>query len=318
MKRYGNLFEKIVDIDNIKLAHKNARKGKSGYKDVQVVNADIDRFCKNIQELLISKKFNTAEYVMFTKNDKGKIREIYKLPYYPDRIIQHAIMQVVEPIWKKTLITDTYQSIKGRGVHKVLPKIKKAVQQDGIAYCLKMDIKKFYPSIDKVIMKQVIRRKIKCTDTLWLLDNIIDSSAKGLPIGNYISQYLGNIYLSEIDHKLKEVIRSKHYYRYCDDMIVLAKSKIELHIIRKYVALELDKIGLTLKKDYRVHPVVCGIDVLGYIVDTQKVRVRSNIKRNMVRHYTVYSAPSYDGILTHCDGYRLKTKLKRRLNDTIT
>ncbi len=127
MKRYGNLFEKIVDIDNIKLAHKNARKGKSGYKDVQVVNADIDRFCKNIQELLISKKFNTAEYVMFTKNDKGKIREIYKLPYYPDRIIQHAIMQVVEPIWKKTLITDTYQSIKGRGVHKVLPKIKKAV-----------------------------------------------------------------------------------------------------------------------------------------------------------------------------------------------
>ena len=124
--------------------------------------------------------------------------------------------------------------------------------------------------------------------------------------------------MSEIDHKLKEVIRSKHYYRYCDDMIVLAKSKIELHIIRKYVALELDKIGLTLKKDYRVHPVVCGIDVLGYIVDTQKVRVRSNIKRNMVRHYTVYSAPRYDGILTHCDGYRLKTKLKRRLNDTIT
>lgn len=318
MKRYGNLFEKIVDIDNIKLAHKNARKGKSNYKDVQIVNADIDGFCKNIHELLVNKTFNTAEYTMFTKNDKGKIREIYKLPYYPDRIVQHAIMQVIEPIWKKTLIADTYQSIKGRGVHKVLPKIKKAVQQDGIAYCLKMDIKKFYPSIDKVIMKQVIRRKIKCIDTLWLLDNIIDSGVKGLPIGNYISQYLGNIYLSEIDHKLKEGIRSKHYYRYCDDMIVLAKSKIELHIIRKYVALELDKIWLTLKKDYRVHPVVCGIDVLGYIVDTQKVRVRSNIKRNMVRHYTVYSAPSYDGILTHCDGYRLKTKLKRRLHDTIT
>lgn len=318
MKRYGNLFEKIVDIDNIKLAHKNARKGKSKYKDVQAVNMDIDRFCKSIQDLLVSKKFNTAEYAMFIKNDRGKVREIYKLPYYPDRIVQHAIMQVVEPIWKKTLIADTYQSIKGRGVHKVLPKIKKAVQQDGIAYCLKMDVKKFYPSIDKVIMKQVIRRKIKCTDTLWLLDNIIDSSAKGLPIGNYISQYLGNIYLSEIDHKLKEVLGAKYYYRYCDDIIVLAKSKIELHTIRKYVAIELDKIRLTLKKDYRVHPVACGVDVLGYVVDTQKVRVRFNIKRNMVRHYTVYSAPSYDGILTHCDGYRLKTKLKRRLHDTIT
>lgn len=313
MKRHGNLWEKIVDIENIKLAHKNARKGKSKYKEVQMVNRDIDKYCSDIQNLLITKQFTTADYTMFVKNDRGKVREIYKLPYYPDRIVQHAIMQVVEPIWKKTLIADTYQSIKGRGVHKVLPKVVKAVQQDNIEYCLKMDVQKFYPSIDKEIMKEIIRRKIKCKDTLWLLDNIIDSSVQGLPIGNYISQYLGNLYLSELDHNLKEKLGVKYYYRYCDDIIVLGMNKEELHMIRRYVNKSLKKVKLALKKDYRVHPTLCGVDVLGYVVSKAKVKVRQNTKNNMLKRYSHKSAPSYDGMLSHCNGENLKQKLKRKL-----
>lgn len=118
-------------MDNIRLAHKNARKGKTAYPEVKMVDADITKYCYEIQRLLTTKEFTTAEYEMFVKKDKGKLREIYKLPYFPDRIVQHAIMQVVEPIWRGTLIADTYQSIKGRGVHKVLPKVIRAVQVEG-------------------------------------------------------------------------------------------------------------------------------------------------------------------------------------------
>lgn len=313
MKRHGNLWDKIIDMENIKLAHKNARKGKTKYKAVQEVDKDLDAHCLKIQKLLKSKTFTTSEYKVFTKVDRGKAREIHKLPYFPDRIVQHAVMQVVEPIWKKTLIADTYQSIKGRGVHKVLPKVVKAVQQDKVKYCLKLDVKKFYPSVDTQIMKQVVRKKIKCKDTLWLLDNIIDSSEKGLPIGNYISQYLGNLYLSEIDHRMKEVVKLKYYYRYCDDIIILANSKKDLHDVRRKVGLMLNEINLELKKDYRVHPSIYGVDLLGYIVTNRKVGVRNNIKRNMFKNYSERSAPSYNGILSHCDGHTLKNKLKRKL-----
>lgn len=305
-------------MDNLLLAHKNARKGKSKYKAVKLVDENVQRYCEEIRKMLVNKTFTTSEYDMFIKNDRGKEREIYKLPYYPDRIIQHAIMQVLEPIWKSTLIADTYQSIKGRGVHKVLPKVVKAVQQDNIEYCLKMDVQKFYPSINKDIMKKVVRRKIKCKDTLWLLDNIINSSVNGLPIGNYISQYLGNLYLSELDHKVKEEIGVKYYYRYCDDIIVLAQSKKELHSIRSYVNLELQNVKLVLKQDYRVYPTIQGVDVLGYIVSKSKVKVRSNVKQNMILNYSKRNTSSYDGILKHCDCNRLKNKLKRKLDDTIS
>jgi len=310
MKRHGNLWEKITDIENIKLAHKNARKGKTKYKAVQEIDEDIDRYTNEIQQMLIAKTFTTSAYKMFIKKDRGKVREIHKLPYFPDRIIQHAIMQVVEPIWKSTLIADTYQSIKGRGVHKVLPKVVKAVQQDGVKYCLKMDVKKFYPSVNQSIMKEIIRRKIKCKDTLWLLDDIIDSSTKGLPIGNYISQYLGNLYLSKLDHTMKEDLKVRYYYRYCDDIVILGNDKTTLHGLRQYTENMLSGLQVKLKSDYRVHPNMVGVDLLGYVISTVKVQVRSNIKKNMLTRYTLKSAPSYDGVLDHCDGYKLKIRLK--------
>lgn len=118
MKRYGNLYPKIWDLDNIKLAHKNARKGKMHYQEVQMVNADEERYVLLIQNMLKNKTFKNSKYEIFIKNDSGKEREIYKLPYFPDRIIHHCIMQVLEPIWVKTLITDTYSSLKDRGIRR--------------------------------------------------------------------------------------------------------------------------------------------------------------------------------------------------------
>lgn len=136
MKRIGNLYHKIYDIENIKLAHKNARKNKTHYTEVKEVDSNIEYYCQEISDMLKSKKFINGEYNIFIKNDKGKEREIYKLPYYPDRIVHHAIMQVLEPIWKKTFINNTYQSIKGRGVHKAKKSCAKRYTRVKLKYSL--------------------------------------------------------------------------------------------------------------------------------------------------------------------------------------
>lgn len=222
MKRVGYLFEKIVDMDNLILAHQNARKGKSHYKEVQWVNANEKEALEKLQKLLVEEKFTTSQYIDRYITDKGKPRKISKLPYYPDRIVHHAVLQIVEPIFFKSLIRDTFQSIKGRGTHDCRKRIQKFLSEhsDEELYFCKIDIKKYYPSIDNSLMKSFVKKKIKCRRTLDLLFDIINSY-KGLPIGNYTSQILGNLYLSVIDWFAKQKLRIKGYFRYCDDILLL-------------------------------------------------------------------------------------------------
>jgi hypothetical protein len=262
--------------------------------------------------MLISKSFKNSPYEIFIKNDKGKRREIYKLPYYPDRIIHHAIVQVVELIWKKTLITDTYQSIKGRGLHRAIRKIQRNVRMsDEKLHYLKMDINKYYPSIQNDKLKQVIRRKIKCKDTLQLMDEIVDSTI-GVPIGNYLSQYFGNIYLSSVDHEVKEKYRIKNYYRYCDDIVMIHSSKKMLHIMRVYTEIKLRKYGLTIKGNYCIRPIDEGLDFLGVVIYSKYSLIRKKIKYNCV--FKVKNGcsrgviASYNGWLLMCDSYNLRKK----------
>jgi len=324
MKRYNNLYEKIFELENIKLAHKNARKGKTHYSEVKMVDADPDRYFEEIHEILKNKTFKNAEYRMFIKIDKGKRREIFKLPYFPDRIIQHAIMIILEPIWMSTLITDTYSSLKDRGIHKGVKRIKKALKdRDNTKYCLKMDVKKFYPSIDHDILKNIIRRKIKDKDLLWILDVIIDSSA-GVPIGNYLSQYFGNLYLSSLDHWLKEEKKCQYVFRYCDDICILDSDKKHLSNLREEISVYLeDKLKLTLKENWQVFPVaVRGIDFLGYRffhdytllrkgTATRFKRRLKSIKKNhkILTPINILSGVmSYTGWMKYADCYRLQNK----------
>ncbi|MFA5409881.1 MAG: RNA-directed DNA polymerase [Bacilli bacterium] len=265
MKRYGNLYSKIYDMDNIRLAHQNARKGKKHYDEVKMVDTNPEYYFEQIHRMLKDKTFRNSEYQVFTKKFEQKEREIFKLPYFPDRIIHHCIMQVLEPIWKKTLIRDTYSSIKGRGLHDGARRVKKALKDiQGTRYCLKIDIRKFYPSVNHEILKQVIRKKIKCSDTLWLIDEIIDSTS-GVPIGNYLSQYFGNLYLSDLDHFIKERRRVKYYFRYCDDLVLLSNCKKQLRRVLGTIIHFCRKIKLVLKSNYQIFPVDDrGIDFLGY------------------------------------------------------
>ena len=172
MKRIGNLYEKICDIENLYLADAKASKGKSMMHGVIRHRRNRDENLRKLHELLQNGNFKTSEYKTFKIFDP-KEREIYQLPYYPDRIVHHAIMNILEPIFVSVLTKDTYSCIKGRGIHGVVKNIRKSLSDvDNSIYCLKLDIRKFYPSIDHKILKEIIRRKIKDIRLLSLLDNI--------------------------------------------------------------------------------------------------------------------------------------------------
>jgi len=247
------------------------------------VNRNEDFYLKKLQEMLINKTFKNSEYKIFKKIDKGKERDIYKLPYFPDRILHHAILQILEPIWKKTLIKNTYQSIKGRGIHQAMRDVKKSINalNGKRVYCLKMDIKKYYPSVNNEILKQVIRKKIKDNNVLWLLDEIINST-QGIPIGNYLSQYFGNLYLSGFDHWIKEEKRIKHYFRYCDDLIVLLDDKENLHLLLEEAKFFLStKLKLELKSNYQIFPIdKRRLDFLGFRFGKQDIFLRKSIAKS--------------------------------------
>lgn len=278
MKRHGNLWGQIVDLENIKYAHKMARRGKSYYTEVKMIDADVDKYAKEIQQLLINKTFTTAPYEIQERHDGRKMRTIYKLPYYPDRIVQHALLSVIGPILTRSFIRDTFQSIEGRGTSDAMRRVKQLVQSDRCpTYALKVDVKKYYPSVCNEQLKTQVRKKIKCQNTLWLLDNIIDSM-NGLPIGNYTSQHLGNLYLNSFDWWMKQQIKPSGYFRYCDDIVVLHDSREELKKIQEKMAERLQDLGLSLKPTWRIYNVEHdGLDFVGYVFRPNNTRLRPSI-----------------------------------------
>lgn len=321
MKRKGYLFEEVFDIENLKLAHKNAKKGKNHYREVKMVDSNPDFYLSWLSYIIENEMFETSKYTpMIKESDSGKVREILKLPYYPDRIVHHAIIQVVGDIWLKALIRDTYSSIKGRGIHDGLRRLKKALRdKEETKYCLKLDIKKYYQSIPNEQLKNVVAKKIKDDKFLNLVNEIIDST-DGVPIGNYLSQYFGNLYISDIDHRVKE--KCKYYFRYCDDIVILSNSKKELHKILEILNAELKKKELEIKGNWQIFPVdVRGIDFLGYRFFHDYTLLRKTIKQNMKKRFrkiknnkdiessNINSAMSYYGWLKYANCKNLLNSL---------
>ena len=202
MKRYGNLYPKVYALENLRLAEKKARRGKGNRREVISFEAHLEDNLLTLQAELRDKTYRTSPYHTFMIHDP-KDREISRLPF-KDRIVHHAIMNVLEPLWVGIFSTRTYACVKKRGIHGAAKAVRKALALDpeGTTVALKGDIKKYYPNIDHDCLKGLVRRKIKDPDLLWLIDEIIDS-APGLPIGNYLSQYLANLYLAYFDHDLK-------------------------------------------------------------------------------------------------------------------
>lgn len=326
MIRHGDIWSDVVSMENIESAYENAKRGKTHYPDVATIENDRKGSLQRVRDMLISHSYRSSEYRTFTICENGKERLVADIPFYPDRIIHWAVMQIIEPIILNNLIDQTYAAIPGRGAHQALTKLDSYLKDEKVRYCLKTDVRKFFPSIDKNLLKNKFRTKVKDRDVLWLLDSIIDQyPLPGIPIGNYTSQYFANFYLSEIDHIMKERYKCHYYLRYMDDIVILGYSKQWLHKMQCILDAEFQLIGLTMKGNWQIFPIEArGIDFLGYrtfkgfrlLRKKTKGRLKHAVSEvladielsgRMSAHDRGRTA-SYNGVLAWCDSYRLRER----------
>lgn len=369
-----DLFNSICSMDNLYRAYQNAKSGKGWYKEVKQIEKRPFYYLAGLQYMLKNHLFKTSEYEIFILNEGKKKRDVYKLPFFPDRIAQWAILQVIEPFLVANMTADTYSAIPGKGIQPIVNDLrgyyktkrvdgkKKSVwvpsilltDEENTRYCYKIDLHHYYQSINHEVLKQKFRKVFKDPELLWLLDEIADSintateedlielslsgeievdPNTGIPIGNYMSQYSGNFYLSSFDHWVKEELHVKHYYRYMDDVVIFASSKEELHEIhRKVTAYTRDYLHLNIKGNYQIFPTkVRGVDFVGYrffgeytllrkstaINFKWKMRAcRKKMENNIPPTYSeLCSFNSYKGWLGNCDSYRLSKKYIEPLID---
>lgn len=258
--------------------------GKRNQKRVSTILNNMDYYASRVQKMLVNKTYTPTKPQVKTIKDtsSNKIRTIYKPNFYPDQIIHWALMLQIEPILSKGMYEYSCGSIPKRGTSQGQRVVKRWLDSDfkNTKYCLKMDIKKFYPSINGEILKQMFRRKIKDKDCLWLIDVIIDGN-KGQPIGFYTSQWFANFFLEGLDHMIKEKLGVKYYVRYVDDLVLLGSNKRKLHKARKEIEQYLNSIDLILKNNWQVFRTSKrDIDFLGLRLSPNKVTLR---KRNALR-----------------------------------
>lgn len=328
MKRKGNIYKSIVEKENIKFAILNAARRKMKRNNVQKVMNNIDKYVDNIQNMLINKSYTPSPYqeVKIQDGVRKKERIIFKPCFYPDQIVHWSLMLQIEEILKKGLYDYCCASIRGRGLLYGVKYIRKIIVRDrkNTKYCLKLDIKKFYPSINKEILKKKFRKVIKCGDTLDLIDLIIDSSKSGVPIGNYTSQWFANFYLQDLDHYIKEKLKVPYYIRYMDDMVLFHRNKKELHKIRIAIQDFLNKEDLKLKENWQLFKLDSRpLDFLGYrfyrgyttLRRANFLRIKRRVKRvfkkQKINYEDASAIISYCGWLKHCNSYNYRQKYIR-------
>lgn len=278
MKRHGNLWDKITCPDNLLRAYREARRGKGWQRHVKWFERNVNGNLLRLQKMLCTGAFSTSEYRKKTIYEP-KQRDIYVLPFYPDRIVQHALLQVVAPLWDALFIEQSYACRKGRGMHQASQQTMHHVRK--YKYFLKADISKFYPSINHDILLSIIERKIKCKRTLSLLENIVRSfdGDKNVPIGNYTSQWFGNLYMNELDQKVRHEHKIGAYVRYCDDFIVFHDCKRVLQRLKDWVE-DFLRTRLALRfSRWSIAPVSHGVDFVGYRHFVKKVLLRKSTAR---------------------------------------
>ena len=266
VKTRKNLMTKVCAYENLVNAFYKARRGKPDDKDALQWEFNLEKNLLGLQEELLNKGYTTGQYRHFTVFEP-KQREISALPFR-DRVVHHAVCNVIEPIFEKTFVFDSFACRKGKGTHAGTARLQSFLRKKGSKYALKCDVSKYFPSIDHSILKSLIRKKISDNQLLDLLDEIIDSHAPGIPIGNLTSQLFANIYLNKLDWFVKQELRVKYYVRYVDDFVLLSDSKEQLHYFKCLVN-DFLGTGLNLRMHPRkawVFPTSSGVDFLGYRV----------------------------------------------------
>ncbi len=286
-----SLFNKIISEENIEDAYKKSMKGKCKYK-VDAILFDRNK-TENIQRLvsdLRSGTYNMQDYNKFYVYEP-KERLIYA-PRFRDKLVQMMVNNEIKHIYQRAFIYDSYACIDGKGTHKAADRIQKFLRRAGWeysdnAYVVKIDIKKYFYSIDREILKSLLPKKIKCKQTLGLLHKIIDSSPndKGLPLGNITSHILANTYLNELDNHCKRKLSIKYYVRYMDDacMIVDGKEQAKTVLVLTEKLLH-EKLNLELnEKKSKIFPANQGINMVGYKIYKTHRLLRNDSKKKVKR-----------------------------------
>lgn len=282
VKKIKNVYPLIYSTENLVKSQYTSQKGKKNRGEVKAFNDNLNDNLSILYSLLRDETFEPGIY-RTKKIYDPKERDIMIAPFFPDRVVHHCIINVLAPHWYHIFIDNTYACIKGRGTHKCMEDVHRALITDriGTRYCLKIDIRKFYDNVDHSVLKKIIRYSIADESLLRLLDKIIDSNGKekGLPIGNFTSQYLANLYLAYFDHWVKEELGVKYYYRYMDDIVVLGEDKAWLHYILDSFALYLGaELKVEIKPNWQIFPVDDrGIDYVGFKQNHYGILLRKGI-----------------------------------------
>lgn len=321
MRRDGFVIEEVVEYSNIAESFDQVLRGfkRKRSRQGRYLLANREEVIRDIAGRIASGTYTVKDYRERTIMEGVKERRIQILTM-KDRIAVHAIMTVVDRHLKKRFIRTTSASIKNRGMHDLMGYIRRDMEQDpeGTQFCYKFDISKFYESINQDFVMYCIRRVFKDKKLIAMLEGFVRLMPQGLSIGLRSSQGLGNLLLSVfLDHYLKDKYGVRHFYRYCDDGVVLGETKAELWKIRDAVHRQAEQIGLQVKPDERVFPVDEGIDFLGYVIRPDYVRLRKRIKQKFARKmHEVKSrkrrrelVASFYGMAKHADCNKLFNKL---------
>lgn len=290
MHREGHIIEEIVEYSNISESFDQVLSGTQRKKSRQgcYLLEHREEVIKKLSERIASGQFHVTPKDIEEKDiiEAGKLRHIQFFKSLKNSIAAHAIMSVVDKHLKKRFIRTTSASIKNRGMHDLMKYIRRDMQEypESTRYCYKFDISKFYESVNQDFVMYCINRVFKDKKLIAMLDNFVRIIPQGISIGLRSSQGLGNLLLSVyLDHYLKDRYSVRHFYRYCDDGVVLGKSKAELWEIRDAVHEQLEQIDLKVKANERVFPVDEGIDFLGYVIYPNHVLLRKRIKQKFAR-----------------------------------
>lgn len=287
MRREGYIIKEIVDYSNMEESFNQVLRGKKRKRCRQgkYLLAHKEEVIQELTKQIADGSFKVSGYREREIMEGGKLRRIQVLSM-KDRIAVHAIMAVVDRHLKKRFIRTTSASIEGRGMHDLMKYIRQDLKDDpeGTRYCYKFDISKFYENVKQDFVMYCVRRVFKDKTLINLLDGFVRMMPEGISIGLRSSQGLGNLLLSVyLDHYLKDRYGVRHFYRYCDDGVVLGNAKSELWEIRDAVHEQLEQIDLKVKANERVFPVDEGIDFLGYVIYPDHVRLRKRIKQKFAR-----------------------------------
>jgi len=348
MKTYKQLYPRIYEFENLYLAYRKARKGKRNRRDVAAFEFNLEFELPQLQEDLASETYRPGPYRHFTLYER-KPRRISAAPFR-DRVIHHALCNVIEPIWEARFIHDSYACRVGKGTHAALDRCTHFARR--FPYALQGDIVQFFPSVDHAILYDLLARRVACRPTLRLIERIIASGtgihtagwemqwfpgddllaatrSRGLPIGNQTSQFWANVYLHELDQFVKQTLRCATYLRYCDDFVLFADAKPTLHRWRREIGDFLVALRLQLHpRKSVVYPTANGIPFLGFQVFSDHRRLRRDngvyferrLKRmlrsfaagRMTRDELDASARGWFAHAAHGDTWRLRWSILRR------